>query len=84
MSSYFGIDAGDAARSGLDQFNADEGFKDVSLRRLADLCASSSTGARRRLASYTRLIGDAEDSPVVDDRGDENQLFAGLLINYRF
>ena len=27
MSAYFGIDADDAARSGLGQFNADEGFK---------------------------------------------------------
>jgi MipA family protein len=31
MSSYFGIDAADAARSGLEQFSADEGFKDVSV-----------------------------------------------------
>jgi outer membrane protein len=30
MSSYFGIEAGDAARSGLDRFNADEGFKEVA------------------------------------------------------
>jgi MipA family protein len=30
MRSYFGVDAGDAARSGLDQFSADDGFKDVS------------------------------------------------------
>ena len=31
---------------------------------------------------YTRLIDDAEESPVVDDVGDENQLFGGFLINY--
>ena len=30
MSSYFGIDASDAARSGLDRYNADAGFKDFS------------------------------------------------------
>ena len=43
MSSYFSIDAGDAARSGLDQFSADEGFKEVAS---ADRChiASSSAG----------------------------------------
>ena len=37
MSSYFGIDAGDAARSGLGQYNADESFKDVTRRSLAEL-----------------------------------------------
>jgi hypothetical protein len=30
MSFHFGIDAADAAASGLDEFNADEGFKAVS------------------------------------------------------
>jgi outer membrane protein len=33
---------------------------------------------------YTRLLGDAADSPVTDDVGDENQMFGGLLINYTF
>jgi outer membrane protein len=83
MSSYFGIDAGDAARSGLDQFSADEGFKDVSFGgsltyRMFERFSVSA------LASYTRLIDDAADSPVVDDAGDENQFFAGALVNYTF
>jgi len=83
MSSYFGIDAADAARSGLDQYNADEGFKDVSVG------GALTYGFFERwsvavLGSYTRLIGDAADSPVVDDVGNENQFFAGTLVNYRF
>jgi MipA family protein len=83
MSSYFGIDAGDAARSGLDQFSADEGFKDVSFGgaltyRLFERWSVSG------LASYTRLLGDAADSPLVEDVGNENQFFAGALVNYRF
>jgi outer membrane protein len=83
MSSYFGIDAADAARSGLDQFSADEGFKDVSFGgglsyRLFERLSVSV------LANYTRLIDDAADSPVVDDVGDENQFFGGALVNYRF
>ena len=83
MSSYFGIDASDAARSGLDQYNADEGFKDVSVGASLTyrfLENWSATG----IGLFTRLIGDAEESPVVDDVGDENQLFAGALVNYRF
>ena len=83
MSSYFGIDAADAARSGLDEFSADEGFKDVSFGgaltyRLFERLSVSALG------NYTRLIDDAEDSPVVDDAGDENQFFAGALVNYTF
>jgi outer membrane scaffolding protein for murein synthesis (MipA/OmpV family) len=77
------VDGGDAARSGLDPYNADEGFKDVSFGasltyRFLGNWSATATGL------YTRLIGDAEDSPVVDDRGDENQLFAGALVSYRF
>ncbi|MGH6945622.1 MAG: MipA/OmpV family protein [Geminicoccaceae bacterium] len=83
MSSYFGIDAGDAARSGLDQFNADEGFKEVAFGasltyRFLENWSVTGTG------TYTRLIDDAADSPVVDDAGDDNLFFAGALINYRF
>jgi MipA family protein len=83
MSSYFGIDASDAARSGLDQFNADEGFKDLTFGasltwRFFGNWSATGTG------TYTRLLGDAEDSPVVKDGGDEDQVFAAFLINYRF
>ena len=31
---------------------------------------------------YSRLVGDAADSPVTDDRGSANQFFAGLGIAY--
>ncbi len=27
---------------------------------------------------WERLIGDAEDSPAVDDRGDDNQFIGGV------
>lgn len=36
------------------------------------------------LVSYKRLLDDAEDSPVVDDEGDENQLMGGILVTYSF
>jgi outer membrane protein len=83
MSAYFGIDSADAARSGLKQYNADAGFKDVAFGgsltyRISDSWSLSG------LASYTRLVGDAADSPVVKDRGDENQFFWGALVNFRF
>jgi len=83
MSNYFSINSGEASKSGLDEYSADAGFKDVA----ADLGltyainrAWSVTGIGR----YERMTGDAADSPVVDDRGDKNQWFGGVLINYGF
>jgi MipA family protein len=83
MDNRFGIDSGDAADSGLDEHDADPGFKNATLTgsltfRLTE--ALSLTG----LAAYTRLLDDAEDSPIVDDRGSPNQALGALLVNYTF
>jgi outer membrane protein len=83
MSSYFGIDGANAAASGLDEFNADEGFKDVNFGGAVSYRFLERWSVAA-LGSYTRLLGDAEDSPVVDDVGDANQFFGGVLINYQF
>jgi outer membrane protein len=34
------------------------------------------------VGSYSRLIGDAADSPIVDDEGDPNQFLLGLTLSY--
>ncbi|WGF86603.1 MipA/OmpV family protein [Marinivivus vitaminiproducens] len=83
MSSYFGVDAGDAARSGLDEYDADGGFKDVGLRLNARYDFSTSL-AVTATAAYTRLVGDAADSPIVDDEGSENQVLGLLTLIYAF
>jgi outer membrane protein len=83
MSSYFGIDAADAAASGLDQYDADEGFKDISFGG----ALSYRFLERWRVAvlgTYARLLNDAEDSPIVDDVGNANQFFGGAVVNYQF
>jgi outer membrane protein len=83
MSNRFGISGSDADQSGLDQYDADAGFKNATITgsltyRLAERW--SVTG----LAAFSRLFGDAEDSPIVDDRGDANQLLGGVLVNFTF
>ena len=83
MDSYFSIDASDAARSGLRQYNADAGIKDVAFGGTLTY-GFSERWSISGLATYTRLVGDAADSPVVKNAGDENQFFGGTLINYRF
>ena len=83
MSAYFGIDGADSARSGLSTFNADSGFKDVGLNLAASFKPWRHWGLMG-LISYKRLLNDAEDSPVVDDEGDENQFVGGILVTYSF
>ena len=83
MESYFTIDADNAARSGLARFDAEGGFKDVGLSTSLSYNFAESWRVTGML-SYTRLIGDAADSPVVADRGSENQLFGGLAVGYAF
>jgi outer membrane scaffolding protein for murein synthesis (MipA/OmpV family) len=83
MENYFGIDAADLGGSNLTAFDADAGFKDVTLAAGITYMITQhwSVGA---LAAYKRLMGDAEDSPVTDDAGDADQLFAGILASFRF
>ena len=83
MENRFGISGGDADRSGLDTHDADEGFKNASVSGSLTYQLSqklSLTG----LAAFSRLLGDAEDSPIVDDQGSANQLLGGVLLNYTF
>lgn len=83
MSEYYGVSAANAARSGLSTFNADDGFKEVGLALNLNYRISENWTATG-LAVYNRLVDDAADSPVVDDRGDENQVYIGALVSFGF
>lgn len=83
MQTYFGVDANNAARSGLSQFSADSGFKDVGLSLTANYGLSKKWGLIG-IVGYDRLIGDAADSPLVDDEGSANQFMIGTGLTYRF
>jgi MipA family protein len=83
MEAYFGIDAADAARRGLDTFDADAGFKDVGLSLAARYGGREGFGVTA-IAAYRRLLDDAADSPVVDDEGSADRLFGALLVTYGF
>ncbi len=83
MSDYFGIDAANATRSGLDRYDADAGFKDAGV----DLALGFGQGPGWRaslIGRYRRLLNDAADSPIVKDEGDRDQYFAGVVVGYRF
>lgn len=87
METYFGVDADDAADSGLDQYvpyeDEEDGFKDVGGRVTFGFGPPDWNGWKIvATGAYFRLIQDAADSPVVEDAGDENQFFAGLGVGY--
>lgn len=78
MQSFFGVDTGQSAASGLKKYNADAGIKEVNL----GVTAGYSITPRWRVGGkieYKRLVGDAADSPIVDD---EDQFLAGISLTY--
>lgn len=83
MDEFFEVDSNDAARSGISQFNADDGLKDIGINlgvtyKITERWSTTGTG------SWNRLVGDAGDSPIVDKEGDENQFFVGARIDFNF
>ena len=87
METYFNVSPDDAAASGLPEFDADDsfedGFKDVGTRVLLGFSPEDWNGwGIYATGAYFRLIGEAADSPVVDDAGDENQFFGGIGVGY--
>jgi outer membrane protein len=81
MSSFFGVSASDSATTGLQQFKAEDGFKDIGVSLMTQYHINKSWHVAGGF-QYKKLFGDAEDSPVVDVRGDSNQLMAGLGVLY--
>jgi len=78
MSAYFGISSANANRSSLKQYDADAGFRDVSLNARFTYDWTRDWTFRAD-AMYMRLVGNAADSPVASgDVGSKNQ-FSGVL-----
>ncbi len=82
MDAYFSVSPVQSANSlaGLGVYDADAGIKDVYLAFGADVPLSD-RWSLKLAARYARLVGDAADSPIVED---ENQYFGGLGLTYRF
>jgi len=83
MQTYFGVSNSDSQRSGLDRYNADAGIKDVGINLGLNWVFNESWSARG-IASYTQLVGDADDDSPVVEEGDEGQLFGAAMAIYSF
>lgn len=81
--SFFGVTPAQALRSGYAAADAGAGLKDVgvSLGLTYGLTESWTLGG---FLGYTRLLGDAADSQIVDGQGSAKQIRTGLTLNYGF
>lgn len=83
MEAYFGVSAPDAASSGLPRYSADSGIKDAGVTLTGHYKFTKTWGMLGNVG-YTRMMNDAEDSPLVKNVGDENQYTAILAVTYNF
>lgn len=87
-SYYYSIGPNGSAASGLPQFNADGGWKNLSagLAGAVDLDGDLTNGgfAIFAAANYSRLLGDFKDAPTTSIRGSANQFVGALGIGYTF
>ncbi len=83
MDTYFGVNNRDSARSGLSKYTASSGIKDAGVS-VTGFYRFNQTWGLAGLVGYTRMLNDAEDSPLVNDVGDENQMKAVVAVTYSF
>ncbi len=78
MESFFGVSTKESERSGLKEFDADSGIKNIGIILSSGIHFRDNWKIGFDL-QYKRLLGDAADSPIVDD---EDQFLAGMSIMY--
>ena len=83
METYFGVNTGDANRSGLSKYKASSSFKDAGMLLIGNYKFNQHWGMAG-LINYTRMLNDAEDSPLVQKVGDQNQYRAFVAVTYSF
>jgi MipA family protein len=85
MSSGFGITAAQSARSvrRLARYDAGAGFKDAGVAVGVGYALTDSIQAMSRLG-YSRMLGDAADSPLVKQEGSADQFSALVGLSYRW
>lgn len=83
MDTYYGVSAKEAKRSGLDKYSAEGGVQSAGLGAAINWKATEKIDTSL-FAEYSRLLGPAADSSLVDDRGSKNQFLLGVSATYRF
>ncbi|WP_416207990.1 MipA/OmpV family protein [Chelativorans sp. M5D2P16] len=83
FDAYYGVDADEAAASGLAEYHPGSGIKSVGFGG-AITWKTTDRITTTLFAEYERLKGPAADSSLVRERGSADQLTIGLSATYRF
>ena len=83
METYFGVTDAQSSSSGLRKFKAESGMKDVSAGANF-IYPIDRHWSMITFLSFSRLLNDAANSPLVKDLGPKNQFWLGLGAAYRF
>jgi outer membrane protein len=82
-NAYFGINQTQSANSGLARYSADNGLVSYGFGGFASLPVGDKISLSM-FGGYERLGSEVADSPLVQERGNENQFAAGLNLSYKF
>ena len=82
-NAYFGINQTQSANSGLAKYNAGSGLVSYGIEGFAVISVSKSISVGV-FGGYDRLGSVATDSPLIRERGNENQFMGGLRTTYEF
>ena len=83
MNTYFDINHSQASRSKMTAYDADAGVKDISAFNILIYSLTRHWNVVSFMG-FSRLLGDAANSPIVKERGTANQFRFGLGFSYRF
>jgi outer membrane scaffolding protein for murein synthesis (MipA/OmpV family) len=83
FDTYYGVSADEAQESGLSAYDPGGGLKSLGVGgavtwKTTDQVTTSLFG------EYSRLMGSAKDSSLVQERGSPDQLMLGVSATYRF
>jgi outer membrane protein len=81
--AYFTVAPTSAATTGLPVYDAGSGFASAGITAGVELQITPRWGLAS-YARYDRLIGDAANSPIVQQLGSRDQASAGVALSYTF
>lgn len=82
-NAYFGINSSQSTNSGLARYTADSGLVSYGISAFAVMHISDSISLGV-FGGYDRLGSEAADSPLIKERGEENQFMGGIRLSYEF
>lgn len=83
FDAYYGVTAAESAASGLAAYSPSGGVRSFGVGGAVTWQATEEIEASL-FGEYSRLMGPAADSSLVQQRGSENQFLLGLSATYRF